>query len=106
MVNAALREKECAIDIEGEFVFYNTSHLSSFVSFFETGVVVITSTNYNVFWALKTIDWDSLIRNGGFWVVCLFWVLFYVFSVFSLHSDRKFKKQDYYFNSLFIEARS
>ena len=102
-----LAERECAVgvDMEGEFVEFETRHLSSFVSFFDTGAEVLSHSNYNVFWALPHITPASLKSNVGFWAVLAFALAWLLLGCAGCLADRRSLRGDLFFENLLKSTR-
>ena len=68
-------------------------HLKNFLSFFNKGAQVIQDSNYAVWLALPQITLSSLSANVGFYIVCTYWGLLFVFGLLAMLADKRdFKK--------------
>ena len=80
--NKTLSNQGCSlIDISASSATCSCSHMTSFAVFFDSGVDVITSSNYDVWLALSEITLHSLSKNIGFFIVIGWWSSLAIFAL-------------------------
>lgn len=82
--------------LEGSVAICNCTHLTDFVGFFETGLDVLTGSNYFVLSAVTKLTWANLWTNLGFTVTIAYFSSFMVLALLFNYLDRKKLKHNYF----------
>ena len=85
------------VDLTASSATCECSHMTSFGVFFDSGVDVISQSNYNVWYALGDLTLDSLKKNVGFFIILGWWGSLSLFGVICWIADSSKMRRKFLF---------